>query len=66
MHWLFWMGIGLIISGVVSVAIILTGEGSPSFIEQTYVYSVGWIVAGVVLTIAGIVKQLLFKKKSAK
>ena len=64
MHWLFWMGIGLMISGIVSVGIIFAGEGPPSFIEQVYVYSVGWIVSGVVLTIAGIVKQLLKKNKT--
>ena len=64
MHWLFWMGVGLIVSGIVSVGIILAGEGPPSFIQEVYVYSVGWIVAGVVLALAGIAKQLVFKNKT--
>lgn len=56
-HWTFWMGIGFLIAGGISYAIVLGGEGPPSFIEQVSAYSIGWIIFGVGAIVFSFVKR---------
>ena len=55
---MIWTGISFIVAGLISIGLAITGEGSPSFIEQIIGYGYGWIALGIGLIIFG-----FFRKK---
>ena len=52
------MGIGFLIAGGISWAILLAGEGPPSFVEETATYSYGWVIFGAGLTIYSMIRKI--------
>ena len=52
--WLFWAGVGFMIGGLVSYALNL-GASAVKFSEDIFAYAIGWMGAGVVLLIVGLV-----------
>ncbi|MBM2819716.1 MAG: hypothetical protein HW410_1398 [Nitrosarchaeum sp.] len=55
--WLFWAGVSFIIGGMVSFAINLGVTSHASFSKDLSGYSIGWILAGVVLITIGYIKK---------
>ncbi|WP_428327190.1 hypothetical protein [Nitrosopumilus sp.] len=63
LHWTFWVGIGFLIAGGISWAILLAGEGPPSFVEETITYSYGWVIFGIILIIYSTIKKIAKSKE---
>lgn len=63
LHWTLWVGIGFLIAGGISLAILLAGEGPPSYIEETTTYSYAWIIFGVGLIAYSTIRSILKSKK---
>ena len=61
MHWSFWVGVGFVIASLVSLAVVLGGEGPSSLIEELLGYSIGWTVMGIALIAFSFLKNLVKK-----
>ena len=59
LHWTFWVGIGFLIAGGISWAILLAGEGPVNYIEETITYSYGWIIFGAGLIIYSSIRKIV-------
>ena len=64
LHWTFWVGMGFLIAGGISWAILLAGESPPNFIEETITYSYAWIIFGMGLIIYAMIKKSIKSKES--
>lgn len=56
-NWLFWAGVGFIVGGIVSYALNLGASGTVRFPEDISGYAIGWMGAGAVLLVIGLVKK---------
>ncbi len=56
-NWLFWAGIGFIVGGIIGYILTLGASGMINFSEDISGYSIGWIVAGIVLLVVGLIKK---------
>ena len=52
--WIFWAGIGILVGGIVSLSMNIAVENTLSFQEDISGYAIGWIGAGIVLIIVGL------------
>lgn len=55
--WIFWAGIGIFVGGIVSLSLNVAVEESLSFREDVSGYALGWIGAGMILMIAGLLSN---------
>ena len=53
--WLIWSGLAFIVGGAISLAMTLGVQGELDPREDLTPYSVGWIIAGVVMIGAGFI-----------
>lgn len=57
LRWLIWAGLAFIVGGVTSLAITIGVEGEFRPLEGLSSYSIGWIIAGIVMIILGFVMK---------
>ncbi|MCY4490592.1 MAG: hypothetical protein OXC46_03905 [Thaumarchaeota archaeon] len=56
-NWLFWAGVGFLVGGVVSYLLNLGATGAISAYEDMSGFAIGWMLAGAVLLVVGLIKK---------
>ena len=54
-RWLIWAGIAIILGGGISLGMTLSVQGELDPSEDLTPYSIGWMMAGIVMIVSGFI-----------